>query len=102
VVVHFLDLAATRRAGGGTVAKYTLSAAPRLVAVTIEPGTAFRAGALRVLFDAPPAIRTAMGQYAPGYDVDPNGHRFLSTLPSPQTPSSAITVIMNWQATPLK
>jgi eukaryotic-like serine/threonine-protein kinase len=72
------------------------------VAVTVEPGTAFRAGAPRVLFEAPPAIRTAMGQYAPGYDVDPTGQRFLSTLPSPQTPSSTITVIMNWQATLLK
>jgi hypothetical protein len=54
------------------------------------------------LFDIPAAIVTAMGQYAPGYDVAPDGQRFLSTLPSPELPVPAITVVINWQSALLR
>jgi Tol biopolymer transport system component len=68
------------------------------VAVPVEPGPSFRAGAPRRLFDIPAAIVTAIGQYAPGYDVTADGQRFLSTLPSPEKPAPAITVVINWQS----
>jgi hypothetical protein len=42
-----------------------------------------------------PAIRIAMGQYAPGYDVTPDGQRFFSTYPTSEKPAQAITVVLN-------
>ncbi len=68
------------------------------VAVSVDEGPGFRAAAPRVLFAAPPAIRTAVSQYALGYDVAADGQRFLATLPTPEAPASAINVVINWQS----
>jgi hypothetical protein len=50
------------------------------------------------LFPLPRAIATAIGQYGLGYDVTADGSRFLVAFPSADTPSSSITVVLNWQA----
>jgi hypothetical protein len=54
---------------------------------------------VRQLFVPPPAFGPAAGQYAHGWDVSPDGRRFLTTLPPPDIPARAITVVMNWQST---
>ncbi len=68
------------------------------VAVEVDRGPLFRAGAPRVLFPTPRAIATGQGQYAQGYDVTADGSKFLATFPAPETPAATITVVMNWQA----
>jgi len=52
-------------------------------------------GQPRQLFRWPPGFQVASGQWAPGWDVTPDGQRFLVTNPPPDTPSS-IAVITNW------
>ena len=66
-------------------------------AVDIDASASFRASA-PPLFTAPPALLTASGQYAHGWDVSPDGRQFLTTLPVPDTPAQAITVVLNWQS----
>jgi hypothetical protein len=68
-----------------------------MIAAEIDPNSS-RAFTLRTLFAAPSAFGVAAGQYAHGWDVAPDGSRFLTTLPAPDTPPSAITVVMNWQS----
>jgi Tol biopolymer transport system component len=59
----------------------------RMMAVDVETGTAFRAGAARVLFE----------KASSGYDVAPDGKRFLMLKPSATARESAeIHVIVNW------
>jgi hypothetical protein len=60
--------------------------------------SSFRVRAVRQLFVPPPPFGSAAGQYAHGWDVSPDGQRFLSTLPPPDTPARAIRVVMNWQS----
>jgi len=47
------------------------------------------------LFPLPNGFRIAGGQWAPGWDVTPDGQRFLVTNPPPDTPTS-IAIITNW------
>jgi hypothetical protein len=66
-----------------------------MLAVDIDASAAFHASAPRTLFTAPPALLTASGQYAHGWDVSPDGlagsssrlYRFRTRLPRP-SPSS--------------
>jgi dipeptidyl aminopeptidase/acylaminoacyl peptidase len=69
-----------------------------IVAVDVEPSVSFRAGTPHLLFAGPPAFGTAASQYAPGWDTTPDGQRFLTTFPAPDTPARAITVVINWDA----
>jgi hypothetical protein len=69
-----------------------------IVAVDVDSVPSFRAVAVHTLFPIPRAIQTAIGQYGLGYDVTPDGQRFLTTFPSPETASPAINVVINWQA----
>jgi len=55
----------------------------------------WRASAPRALFPIPSALRIAQGQYAPGWDVAPDG-RFLSTFLEADVPARSINVIVNW------
>jgi hypothetical protein len=73
-----------------------------MLAVDIDASAAFHASTPRTLFTAPPALLTASGQYAHGWDVSPDGRQFLTTLPVPDTPAQAITVVLNWQSTLIK
>jgi Tol biopolymer transport system component len=68
------------------------------MAVDVDPGPLFRAGAPHLLFPARRAIATGQGQYAQGYDVTADGSKFLATFPVPETPATTITVVTNWQA----
>jgi Tol biopolymer transport system component len=77
---------------------YFAGGGPSFVAMQVESGPPFRAGALQRLFALTGAFATAIGQYAPGYDVTADGQRFLSTFPSPETPAPSITVVINWQS----
>jgi len=52
-------------------------------------------GAQRQLFPLPPGFQVAVGQWAPGWDVTPDGQRFLVTNPPPDTPAS-IAIVTNW------
>jgi hypothetical protein len=51
----------------------------------------------RTLFPFPLPFRVAFGQWAPGWDVHPDGQRFLVTNPPPNTPAASIEVITNWE-----
>jgi eukaryotic-like serine/threonine-protein kinase len=73
-----------------------------MLAVDIDASTSFHASTPRTLFTAPFAFFAAAGQYAHGWDVSPDGRQFLTTLPVPDTPAQAITVVLNWQSTLIK
>jgi Tol biopolymer transport system component len=69
-----------------------------LMTVDVDEGPVFHTSSPRRLFDAPPAILVALGQYAPGYDVTADGKQFVTTFPTPETPPSSITIVFNWMA----
>ena len=69
-----------------------------LMAMAVSEGPTFHAGSLRELFVAPPSIRTAVSQYALGYDVAADGQRFLATSPTTEAPGTAIHIEINWQS----
>lgn len=69
-----------------------------IVAADIAAGPSFRSGTLRPLFAAPVPLGLAASQYAHGWDVTPDGQRFLTTAAAPDGPARAITVVMNWQS----
>jgi hypothetical protein len=73
-----------------------------MLAVDIDASPTFHASAPRMLFTAPPGFLTASAQYAHGWDVSPDGQRFLTTYPAPDTPSQAITVVINWESELIK
>jgi hypothetical protein len=54
-----------------------------------------RANPARALFPIPSALRIAQGQYAPGWDVGPDG-RFLSTFLTADVPARSINVVAKW------
>ena len=68
-----------------------------MLAVDIESSSAFHSGSPHVLFTTPAAFGVASGQYAHGWDVTPDGQRFLTTFPAGDTPAPAINVVMNWE-----
>jgi hypothetical protein len=72
-----------------------------MLAVDIDASPTFHASALRTLFTAPAGFLTASAQYAHGWDVSPDGERFLTTYP-PDTSSPAITVVINWESSLIK
>jgi len=57
--------------------------------------TDFKFGPPRRLFPLPFGFQIAGGQWAPGWDVTPDGQRFLVTNPPPDTPAS-IAIVTNW------
>jgi len=61
----------------------------KMMVVEIRTSPAFRAGPPRMLFD---------GQYAQGYDVSPDGKRFLMIRPGPEPAPQKLEVhvIVNW------
>ena len=69
-----------------------------MVAAEIDPAPSFRVRGIRPMFVAPSPFGAAAGQYAPGWDVTSDGQRFITTLPEPDVPARAITIVMNWQA----
>ncbi|HVQ64257.1 MAG TPA: hypothetical protein VMT78_06940, partial [Terriglobia bacterium] len=71
---------------------------PTSLMVVDVDGTAasWRANAVRALFPIPSALIIAQGQYAPGWDVAPDGERFLSTFLTADVPARSINVVVNW------
>jgi Tol biopolymer transport system component len=69
-----------------------------MMSAEIDPDGRPRTGTLRPLFPLNPGFGAAMAQYAPGWDVTPDGQRFLTTMPTPDTAAPAITIVMNWQS----
>ncbi len=91
--------------GGGTAPRwkrdgrelYYLAADNRsIMAVPIEPGATFKAGAPARLFSL--STQTVSRGRARGtpYDVSPDGQRFLIGVPAGEPSSSIITVVLNW------
>ncbi|MGA7411244.1 MAG: protein kinase [Bryobacteraceae bacterium] len=66
---------------------YFIDQDSKLMAVTLSAGSAFQAGAPKVLFQAPP------GAWAPS----PYGTRFLFLVPETQE-AAPFTIVLNWQA----
>ena len=80
--------------GGGTVARWSPTGrelfyrnGDKMMAVPIETSPSFRAGAPKELFE-----RSA----SPGWDVDPNGKRFLMLKRSDGGPIGRISIVLNW------
>jgi eukaryotic-like serine/threonine-protein kinase len=65
------------------------------VAERLGSPTDFKFGPPRSLFPLPFAFRVAGGQWAPAWDVMPDGQRFLVTNPPPDVPGS-IAIVTNW------
>ena len=62
----------------------------------VQSATDFKwSGPARRLFKLPLAFQVAGGQWAPGWDVTPDGKRFLVANPPPDAPTS-IAIITNW------
>jgi Tol biopolymer transport system component len=78
---------------------YFLRQGTEFFAVDIDAAGSFSASPPRRLFAAAAAFSTASSQYAPGWDVTPDGQRFLTTFPVTEHAPSAITVVTSWQAT---
>ena len=69
-----------------------------MMAAEIDPASSFRVRGSLYAFVAPPPFNAAASQDAPGWDVTSDGQRFITTLPEPDVPARAITIVMNWQA----
>jgi len=87
----------TRHCGDGREL-YVLSRGTTLVVVDVDASASFHYASVRPLFPVAAPLGTASSQYAPGWDVTPDGQRFLTTLPVPDTPARAILVTTNWQS----
>ena len=73
-----------------------------VMSMKVDPTASFHPGPIHKLFPVPDAFRTAFAQYALGYDVMPDGQKFLVTSPTPDTSTQAIDVVVNWQSAPAK
>ena len=67
-----------------------------IMAADIDPGTVFRAGTPHMLFQVPSPIIGAATDA--GFAVSPDGKTFLLALPGQESTSSAIHVVLHWQA----
>jgi Tol biopolymer transport system component len=81
---------------GGTMPRWARSGhelfyrhADMVMTVDVELGAAFRASKPRVLFE---------GRYQPGYDVAPDGERFLMVKPPAETAArpDKVHIVVNW------
>jgi hypothetical protein len=64
----------------------------KMMAMDIEPGASLRAGTPRLLFAGDYGLNS-------GYDVTPDGQRFLMVKSSPSTqqvPPNQLTFVVNW------
>jgi hypothetical protein len=59
----------------------------KLMAVEIDPGPTFRAGKPRLLFE---------GNYESGYDVAPDGKRFMMVKASESATAPKLHVVLEW------
>ena len=76
---------------------FYLDPANNLVSVEIKTAPHFEAGAPRKLFTA--RVSILVGAYSrPGYDVSPDGKRFLiNTVGRAPEQTAPITVVLNWR-----
>jgi serine/threonine protein kinase/Tol biopolymer transport system component len=70
----------------------------KVMAVEITPGTAFRSGTPKPLFQARPdegaVLRT--GYSVSNWDVAPDGTRFLLSTPAKESSPTPVTVVLSW------
>ena len=86
-------------ASGGTQPRWARSgkelfyrSGPRMMAVDVETSPTLRVGKPRVLFET-----TTRPGYRQGYDVAPDGSRFLMVKEPPeQAPSDQLHIVVNW------
>jgi len=62
----------------------------KLIAVEVQAGTDLKPGSPRVLFDLPAGTR--------GWDVTPDGQRFLVNVPVIESSSVPLNLVVNWTA----
>jgi eukaryotic-like serine/threonine-protein kinase len=75
---------------------YYLAPDRTLMAVEIATNPAFRAGAPKALFQAPP--QAVVTPFLQSWDLTPDGKRYLFLAPVEQTAQTPFTVVLNWQA----
>jgi Tol biopolymer transport system component len=68
----------------------------KIMAVDVRSGATFEAGTPRVLFQT--RVPFPGSSYRTNYEALPTGERFLVNVPVEDAPSSAINVILNWDA----
>jgi Tol biopolymer transport system component len=69
-----------------------------LMAVSVDIGSTFNAGATSRLFTMRDAAASPVGLRYAGYDASPDGQRFLFSVPAAEPTTSRITIIQNWAA----
>jgi Tol biopolymer transport system component len=78
---------------------YYLAADNRtLVAVSVETGVAFTAGASQRLFTMRSDAVSRVGLRYAGYDATADGQRFLFSVPAGAPTTSRLTIVQNWAA----
>ena len=70
---------------------YYLTPDNKVMAVAVSTNQVFRAGAAKLLFQAPPQAGGTFGDYTA------NGKRFLFLAPAQQTGQAPFNVVLNWQ-----
>ena len=70
----------------------------KIVAVPVQPGATFRAGAAVALFAAPVRGSLQGWDNANYYDVSADGQRFLVNVPVEETDSAQLAAILNWKS----
>ena len=91
--------------GGGSIPRWRgdgselcfLSKGMMTVART-DAGASFRIRKQQSLFPLPLQFQIAGGQYAPGWDVTPDGQHFVVTMSESDEPARAISIVQNWQS----
>lgn len=71
---------------------FFLAADRKLTAVCVHPGTDFSAGSPQPLFQT----RLPLTVFLKGYDVAPDGERFLLNRPLDDSTGGAVTVVVGW------
>jgi serine/threonine protein kinase len=67
-----------------------------IMSVPVELGSTFKAGVPSRLFTMRAQAASRFGLRSTGFEVWPNGERFLMTVPVAEPASSRITVVLNW------
>jgi eukaryotic-like serine/threonine-protein kinase len=71
----------------------------KVMAVEVTPGTVFKVGTIRPLFQAPVTAPKVAASYVYFYwDATADGNRFLIPTPVAESIPSPFTVVLNWQA----
>jgi hypothetical protein len=73
---------------------YFISRSRKLMSVKLQSGASFRAAVPKELFELP--LPEPVSGFANSYDVTADGRRFLVNTLIRNSPSSPISVVLNW------